>query len=73
MFEDAFITIECPECGCPIGVQLRRVIAGAGTFCPACQIYITFKDERAGSRTAGRALESAFADLSKTITIEIKL
>ena len=71
MFEDAFITIECPNCNCPIGVQFRRVMTGAGTFCPACQIYITFSDDRAGGRVAERALESALAGLSKTITIKL--
>ncbi len=73
MLEDAFITIECPNCNCPIGVQFRRVMTGAGTFCPACQIYITFTDERAGNRAARRSVESALAGLSETITIEIKL
>ena len=73
MFEDAFITIECPNCNCPIGVQVRRVMIGAGTFCPACQIHISFVDERAGVRSSDRSLDRALEDMSKTITIEFKL
>jgi uncharacterized Zn finger protein (UPF0148 family) len=73
VFELATIAVPCPNCGCPIATSLSRVICGAGVFCPACQVHITFADERASIAEADRKVAQAVQSLSRTIEVEFKL
>jgi hypothetical protein len=50
---------------------MRRVAAGAGVFCPACQVYISFEDERAGVKDANRRLNEVLRGFPKTIEIRL--
>jgi hypothetical protein len=52
---------------------MSRVLAGAGVFCPACQVYVSFTDDRADVKDANRHIEEALRDLSKTIEIRLEL
>jgi uncharacterized Zn finger protein (UPF0148 family) len=73
MLEKALLTIQCPECGCPWQTQLIRVQQGAGGFCPACQVHVSFVDVRAGATLADRAVHSFFDAIPQSIKINIQL
>jgi hypothetical protein len=73
VLEDTSIAIDCPKCTCKVAASLARVMASAGVFCPACQIYISFTDERAGVREADRILDQFLREFPKTIEVNFEL
>jgi hypothetical protein len=56
-----------------MGVPLKRAMLGGGVFCPACHTHVVFTDDRAGLRAADRNLANTLAEMSQTITIELRL
>ena len=73
VLEQASINIDCPRCTCKVAVALSRFAVGAGAFCPACQVHISFVDDRGGTKAAERALNQFMGQLRNTIEINFKL
>jgi uncharacterized Zn finger protein (UPF0148 family) len=69
MLEDSSVAIACPRCGCPTQASIRRVVIGAGVFCPACQVYISFVDDRAGMKNANRQLDDVLRSFPQRIEV----
>jgi UDP-N-acetylmuramyl pentapeptide phosphotransferase/UDP-N-acetylglucosamine-1-phosphate transferase len=73
VLDDTSIDIDCPRCRCKLSAAFSRVMIGAGVFCPACQVHISFIDDRAGTKTAHRLLSQFMHQFPKTIEINFDL
>ena len=60
-------TAPCPACTYPVWFRMVEVVAQVTITCPACRTAIRLGEDRASVRTSIAEVESAFADLERTL------
>ena len=78
LFDNVFITLDCPICQYGIDVELLSVRLEEIIYCPCCKATIQLVDEEASMHVSQEGVDSAMADFESALkrlnmTIEIKL
>jgi peptide subunit release factor 1 (eRF1) len=62
------LTIDCPNCHFSLDILVKQVVAEETIICPGCLQEIKLIDEDSSTKNMGRKINSAFEDLSNSLS-----
>ena len=67
LFNNHFVSLECPGCGYAMDVQFLSVRLEETIFCSCCKLSVRLQDGGASAHRAQRDIEEAMNDLEREL------